>query len=197
MRPRVKICGLTRLADAELALDLGADALGFVLEPTSRRSILGDAEAMTIPERLGPYALCTAVLGPYRRVPPQFHAIQCVDDVPKAERRPAIKSLRVMTDESADSILAKIGIRSAVLIDAFDTQLYGGTGRRVDWGVVAEVVQRTAARVILAGGLNPDNVAQAIQLVRPYAVDVSGGVEAEIGAKDAGKLRAFIQAVKR
>ena len=81
-------------------------------------------------------------------------------------------------------------------MDAFDTQLYGGTGRRVDWAVAAEVVARSKAKIILAGGLTPDNVAAAIKQVQPYAVDVAGGVEAEIGVKDAEKLRAFIQAAK-
>ncbi|HLK16646.1 MAG TPA: phosphoribosylanthranilate isomerase [Fimbriimonadaceae bacterium] len=196
MRTRVKICGLTRLQDAELAAEAGADILGFVLEPTSRRSIHENPEALQIPERLGPYVMCAAVLGPYRPVPPQFHMIQCLDEVPRSAHRPALKALRVAADDTVDTVLERIGRHSAVHLDAFDTQLYGGTGRRVDWAVAAEVVVRSRAKVILAGGLTPDNVAAAIQWVKPYGVDVSGGVEAEIGVKDAGKLRAFVQAAR-
>jgi len=196
LRTQVKICGLTRLADAELAVELGVDALGFNLEPSSRRSIHDNPEALSIPDRLGPYVLCAAVLGPYRPAPPQFHMIQCVDDLPKSETRPRLKVVRVGPDETVETILARIGDRAAVLLDAFDTKMYGGTGRRVDWALAAEVVVRCQAKVILAGGLTPENVAAAIQWVRPYAVDVSGGVEAEIGVKDAGKLRAFVQAAK-
>jgi len=196
LRTRVKICGLTRLQDAELAAEAGADILGFVLEPTSRRSIHENPEALQIPERLGPYVMCAAVLGPYRPVPPQFHMIQCLDEVPRSAHRPALKALRVAADDTVDTVLERIGRHSAVHLDAFDTQLYGGTGRRVDWAVAAEVVVRSRAKVILAGGLTPDNVAAAIQWVKPYGVDVSGGVEAEIGVKDAGKLRAFVQAAR-
>jgi len=166
------------------------------LEPTSRRSIHGDPEALAIPERLGPYVMCVAVLGPYRPVPQQFHMIQCVDDLPSSVDRPSLKALRVEADEPVEALLARIGAHSAVMLDAHDPHLFGGTGRRVDWALAAEVVVRSKAKIVLAGGLNPDNVAAAIQWVRPYAVDVSGGVEAEIGIKDSGKLRAFIQAAK-
>ncbi|MHB8636047.1 MAG: phosphoribosylanthranilate isomerase [Fimbriimonadaceae bacterium] len=196
MNTGIKICGLTRLADAELAVELGANALGFVLEPTSPRSIHENCEALSIPERLGPYVLCVAVLGPYRSVPPRFHAIQCVDDVPESVGKPTIKAIRVGADDTADTILAKIGTRAAALLDAFDSQHFGGTGRRVDWEVAAEVVARSNAKIILAGGLTPDNVAAAIESVCPYAVDVSGGVEGDLGIKDAGKLRAFFQAAR-
>ena len=196
MNPCIKICGITRLVDAELAVELGVNALGFVLEPSSRRSIHENPEALSIPARLGPYVLCAAVLGPYRLTPPQFHMIQCVDDLPKSVTRPSLKAIRVGADETVEALLDRIGDRPAALLDAFDTQFYGGTGRRVDWAVAAEVVARSKAKIILAGGLTPENVAAAVQWVRPYGVDVSGGVEAEIGIKDAGKLRAFVQAAR-
>jgi len=192
----IKICGITRLTDAELAVELGADALGLNLEPSSSRSIRNNPEALSIPERLGPYTLCVAVLGPYRPVPSQFHMIQSVDDVPATDARPSLKALRVSPEDTVETVLARIGDRSAILLDAFDPQLYGGTGRRVDWGLAAEIVARSRAKIVLAGGLTPENVAAAVQSVHPYAVDVCGGVEAEPGIKDPQKLAVFIQAAR-
>ncbi len=194
--PLAKICGITRQEDAELALELGADALGFVLEPSSKRSIHENAEALAIPSRLGPYTLCVAVLGPYRPVPRQFHLIQSVGSVPERVFRPSLLSLQLRPEDTVESVLSKIGNRSSVQLDGFAADKYGGTGHTVNWELVAEVITRSNAKIVLAGGLTPDNVAKAIEITRPYAVDVSGGVEKGPGIKDPAKLKAFLEAVK-
>jgi phosphoribosylanthranilate isomerase len=179
-----------------LALELGADALGFVLEPSSKRSVLGNADALQIPYRLGPFALCVAVLGHYRPVPAQFHLVQSVDELPESEVRPGVKALRISANDTVDSVLAQIGQHPSVLLDAFAVGQFGGTGHQIDWQLAAEITARTRAKVILAGGLTPENVGIAIEIVRPYAVDVSGGVESTPGIKDASKLKAFFDAAK-
>jgi phosphoribosylanthranilate isomerase len=195
-RPLIKIWGLTRQEDADLAVELGADALGFVFEPTSKRSIHDKPEALQIPLRLGPYVMCVAVLGPYRPCPPQFHLVQCIDNMPEGFARPSLMAIRITEADTVESVLDQIGSHSAVLLDAFASSGFGGTGKTFDWALAAEVNARTTAKIVLAGGLTPDNVQKAIEVVQPYAVDVSGGVESEPGIKDHAKLRAFIKAVR-
>jgi phosphoribosylanthranilate isomerase len=88
------------------------------------------------------------------------------------------------------------GIPAAILLDAYSENEYGGTGKRVDWELAATIVEKHGWPVILAGGLTPDNVAEAIRIVRPYAVDVSSGIESSPGIKDHGKMKAFVEAVR-
>jgi phosphoribosylanthranilate isomerase len=181
-----KICGLTRPEDVEAALAAGADALGFVMEPTSPRFVgFGTTLHHLAPEGID----AVAVFGAYRGEAnlDGFRWAQCITGEPPI---PAIRTLRLgegWTMPPGDG---------PILIDAFDPDSFGGMGRRVDWEAAAEIVQATNRRVILAGGLTPENVAQAIAVVRPYGVDVSSGVEASPGVKDAGKVREFIAAVR-
>jgi phosphoribosylanthranilate isomerase len=197
-RPRIKICGLTRLEDALLAAELGADALGFNLWPGSKRHLDADA-VRAIVDRLPP--LVTAV-GVFVNQPPtdvlslaaqsgvqavQLHGDESWEDV-NGYPIPAIKAFRVAGPESLAD-LHRYRVR-AVLLDA-PSAGFGGSGQTFDWALAAEVARH--ARVILAGGLNPENVAAAVRAVRPYAVDVASGVERAPGVKDPEKLRRFVE----
>ncbi len=206
MPTKVKICGITSAEDAAVAVEAGADALGFVLYRKSPRCIqpsLARQIIMSLPPLVTPVGVfvdeeqqvvrnlmdeCGLALA-------QLHghesAVYCQE-----LGRPVLKALRVK-DRSSFLALAEFqgraGVRGFVL-DAFSDQAYGGTGQVIDWQLAAEVAR--AAHILLAGGLTPDNVAKAIQSVQPYGVDVSSGVEREPGKKDHEKVRAFIRAVR-
>ncbi len=191
MVTRVKICGITRPADGDKALELGADALGFVMEPTSPRYVGANIEIMDYIRSLGPYVTTFAVYG---HVAEPFPAVSLVQHVEGVCNHPHVLALRmrageVLTYEAADFC-------RALLLDAFDPHVYGGTGNTVDWLAARAFVQSSPLPVILAGGLNPDNVGSAIRAVRPYGVDVSSGVEASPGIKDPSKMHDFIVAAK-
>lgn len=194
---RVKICGLTRRDDAMLAIELGADAIGFVLEPGSAR-YLGEEIPKWISE-LPPIPVKVAVFGVVRGPVHQsaFDLVQASEwevlAVPAPKR---IHTLRIRPGQKADDFVQQSVNASALLLDAHKDGQYGGTGTKIDWDLAAEIVSRCDRPVLLAGGLNPDNVAEAVRRVRPFAVDVSSGVEAGPGRKDPGKLRAFFQAVR-
>lgn len=207
MAVRVKICGLARREDAEWALECGADALGFVYEPTSPRYVGTDPEKRRLPVLLGPYSLCVAVFGRYRKLTEeQQDALYCttfqyVAGSPPASRR-CIPVVRPGVAWDTETCLREVRRRidkesaDAVVLDAYHPTAYGGSGLAIDWGLAAEIVRLAPRPVILAGGLTPENVAQAVRRVRPYAVDVSSGIEAEPGVKDRAKVRDFIQAAK-
>lgn len=206
---RVKICGLTNEADARAAVSYGADALGFNLFPGSPRCVDLDREAAWI-SVLPPFVTRVAVLV---NVPPaearrvaehpaidlvQFHGDE--DEAYCAEfaglGRPFVKALRVLDAASVER--ADRFSTPHVLLDAHATYAYGGTGLRLDPGLAAEVVRRfPALQIVLAGGLRPENVADAVRAVRPYAVDVASGVESTPGRKDQEKMGAFLAAVER
>jgi phosphoribosylanthranilate isomerase len=197
-RPRIKICGLTRLEDALLACELGADALGFNLWPGSKRHVDADA-VRAIVDRLPPFVtsvgvfvnqkptdvLALAAQAGVQAV--QLHGDESWDDV-NGYPIPAIKAFRVAGPESlADLHRYRV---KAVLLDA-PSAGFGGSGRTFDWALAAEVARRT--RVVLAGGLTPENVAAAVRAVRPHAVDVASGVESAPRVKDPEKLRRFVE----
>jgi phosphoribosylanthranilate isomerase len=198
---RVKICGITAVDDALHAVSCGAHALGFVMEPTSPRCA-GDAGAVErILAQVPPYVFTVAVFGPPPAVPLPvgIHAVQCAGTMALTPS-PAIKvvyAIRVKSGlRSADEIGPVPDEVDALLVDSYDPNAYGGTGRTADWGLAAEVGRRHPGKpLVLAGGLNPDNVGAAIRQVRPFAVDVSSGVESEPGVKDPAKVKRFIEAV--
>jgi phosphoribosylanthranilate isomerase len=212
---RVKICGLTRFEDAENALEAGAHAIGFVYEPTSPRYIGGNPELAAMPFRFSPYAVTVGVYGDMGDSVDPCLIAQYVNrasvksfrerlsGVAFRDLRPVVRSFRVTPDQTLATLKADVqkafdqtANMHAALIDAYDPEQFGGTGKRVDWDLVADLVQAVEFPVILAGGLNPDNVAEAIQKVQPYAVDVSSGVELSPGVKDVYKVRDFIAAAK-
>jgi phosphoribosylanthranilate isomerase len=192
-----KICGITREADAALAVSLGAHALGFVLWPNSPRHA-----------QLARVKVITAMLPPFV-TPVGVFVDPTADEIARAAQSgirlaqihgpvpdsPAIPVLRaVHLGDNADGLDTEVAALETILLDAHDPVLRGGTGRTVDFGRAASIAARR--RVILAGGLTPANVRDAIAAVRPYAVDVASGVEAEPGIKDPVKLRSFVEAVK-
>lgn len=199
---RVKICGITSLEDALVAIDAGADALGFVFSPTSPRHVFPE-QAASIIRHLPPFV---QIVGLFVNEPPEAVntiADQCGLDIVQLHgdespgycdsiRRRVIKAIRVKNITSLEPI--RDYRVSACLLDTWSPAAHGGTGRTFNWEFAACAAQ--TSRIILAGGLTPDNVAEAIRRVRPYGVDVSSGVESAPGKKDPNKLALFINAAK-
>lgn len=196
---KIKICGITNLADALAAVEAGADALGFVFYPPSLRCIQPE-EARRISCQLPPFVTRVGVfvdeaLDRIREIAELcgLGAIQLHGhESPELCRQlswPAIKGFR-LGQEANLTDLAGYTV-SAILIDSYVAGTYGGTGQRGDWGLARRA--KAYGRIILAGGLSPQNVEQAIREVAPYAVDVSSGVERAPGLKDPDKIREFVR----
>jgi len=200
---RSKICGITRIEDALLAVDAGADAIGLVFYAKSPRAVTAQ-QARAIIAQLPPFVTTVGLFVDISRcelneilelVPLdllQFHGDESPADC-DGFQRPYIKALRVKPGDDIAAQVERYQNASGVLLDTYVPGIPGGTGEAFDWSLVP---QGLAKPIILAGGLHAGNVAAAIAQVRPYAVDVSGGVEAQKGIKDAEKIRAFMQAVK-
>jgi phosphoribosylanthranilate isomerase len=203
---RVKICGITSAADAQAAIDAGANLLGFNFYPQSPRHVTGEEAAeirSKIPKRI-------KAVGIFVNRPPadvialrsslELDAVQLHGDEPPeavaeiAPLVPVIKAFRV-EPEFPLATLDEYSCAFAFLFDAAHTGQYGGTGRTTDWDVARRA--STSHRIILAGGLKVENVAAAVRIVRPYGIDVASGVESSPGKKDPGRLREFIQEVRR
>lgn len=202
-RVRVKVCGITNYEDAARALDLGADALGFNFHEPSPRHVAPEA-ARDIIRRLPPLALMAGVfvnVADPRRVEAmahtagiqvlQLHGDETAEYCALLSDWPVIKAVR-MGAGPVDTDLQNFPAR-AFLLDAQDDRRFGGTGRAIDWQWARQAA--AGARIILAGGLHPGNVGEAIRTVRPYAVDVCSGVESAPGRKDAARLAAFMDGV--
>lgn len=194
----IKICGITRAEDAALAVDLGANALGFVLWSESPRhaTIAGAAE---IVRALPPFVTAVGVfVNPSaddlaRAADAGLRLAQVHGVVPGGLLAlPVIRAVH-LSAEVADGIEPDVS-DDTVLLDAHDPVRHGGTGKTVDWTRARAIAARR--RIVLAGGLTPLNVRDAIATVRPYAVDVASGVEARPGVKDHELLRRFITAAK-
>jgi indole-3-glycerol phosphate synthase/phosphoribosylanthranilate isomerase len=205
-RVAVKICGITNAEDAQVAVSAGADAIGFVFWPPSPRAV-DPATARSIAATLPPFVLRVGVFvdatpDEMRRVADevgldmvQMHGRETPDAVAQAPRR-AVKAIRVGPGFQAQDALRYDGAAAALLLDTrVDGARPGGTGRTFDWSLVRPVREGTSF-LVLAGGLTPDNVGEAIATVRPDAVDVSSGVESAPGKKDPAKVRAFVDAVR-
>jgi phosphoribosylanthranilate isomerase len=199
MRTRVKICGITRAEDARTAAAAGADAIGLVFAESPRRVTVDEARAIVI--ALPPFikvvglfvdAPAEAVAAVLGRVPLdllQFHGRETPEDC-RQFGRPYIKTIHIREDVDVAGTARRYPDAAGILFDAFHPQLAGGSGTRFDWTRVPRDLDRP---VILAGGLTPENVAEAVRTVRPYAVDVSSGVESSKGIKDAARIAAFIR----
>ena len=200
---RSKICGITRIEDALAAAEAGADAIGLVFYAKSPRAVTAE-QARAIVRALPPFVTTVGLfvnasrceLNEILEVVPldllQFHGDETPADC-EGYHRPYIKAVRVRPGEDLEAICKQYSGASGILLDTFVAGVPGGTGEAFDWSLVPA---RLSKPVILAGGLSAANVAQAIAQVQPYAVDVSGGVEAAKGIKDAEKIEAFMQAVK-
>lgn len=197
MVTRVKICGLTNAHDSEAAIDAGADALGFVFERTSPRFV-GEGELAWL-SVLPPVPVKVAVFGRVDRPVPKglFDVVQGVEWEVFPEPAPKrIHAIRLRPGQKPQDVVDTLVHANLVVLDAFSQAGWGGTGERVDWELAAEVVRLSHTPIMLAGGLTPDNVAEAVARVKPFGVDVSSGVEERPGVKDIGKVRAFVQAAK-
>ena len=203
MAVRVKICGITRVQDLQAACDAGADALGFVFYEKSPRHVTIENAAALV-RALPPFvqsvglfvnaepALIERVLQTVPLDLLQFHGDEKPADCVRYGR-PYIKAVRVNRDTDLLKYAADFDAARGLLLDAFVPGVPGGTGERFDWGLIPPALPRP---VILSGGLTPDNVAEAVQRVRPWAVDVSSGVEASKGIKDAHQIARFIANAK-
>ncbi len=199
---RVKICGITRPEDAELAVELGAWALGFILWERSPRAC-DPAVAAGIARQLRRRVECAGVF-----VDPtldevanavealgltlvQLHGHVGASFCREVHRRTGVPVIRAFAVQSNADVQAADAFRE-VALHLYDTRTIGGTGETFDWSLAR--ARRSRVELILSGGLTSDNVAEGIAAARPYAVDVATGTEAEPGVKDAGKVRAFIEA---
>lgn len=203
-RTRVKICGITDAEDARLAVAAGADAIGLVFYPPSPRAVTL-AQASDICAAVGPFVSVVALVVNasaeqvrqiVEAVPVdilQFHG----DESPAFCRqfaRPYIKALRMKPGLDISAEAAAYSDARGVLLDAYKAGVPGGTGECFDWSLIPAGLRRA---IVLAGGLNPQNIAVAIGQLRPFAVDVSGGVEREPGRKCASRIEQFMQAVQQ
>ncbi|OGB01166.1 MAG: N-(5'-phosphoribosyl)anthranilate isomerase [Burkholderiales bacterium RIFCSPHIGHO2_12_FULL_69_20] len=205
-RTRIKICGLTREADVDAAVDAGADAIGFVLYARSPRAV-SVARAAELARRLPPFvmpvclfvnadaALRDATLQALPQALLQFHGdetpAQC-EAIHRATQRPYLRAARMAPGFDLLDFAVAHASAAGILLDAH-VEGYGGGGKAFDWSLIPANVPRP---VVLSGGLHPANVIDGITHVRPWAVDVSSGVETAKGLKDAALMRQFCEAVR-
>ncbi|WP_395683737.1 phosphoribosylanthranilate isomerase [Dokdonella sp.] len=202
MTTRIKFCGITRPQDARFAIELGVDAIGLVFTRRSQR-FLGISQAREIRRMLPPFMSAVAlfmddapswieeVIAGVQPDLLQFHGAEA-GPFAASFSRPYVK---VVPMASIDDAAAYVGLHPAAsgfVLDSHALGALGGTGETFDWKRAPRIGKPT----ILAGGLDPGNVAQAIALVRPYAVDVSSGIETASGIKESGKMRRFVEAVR-
>ncbi len=203
MRTRIKICGITRLEDARAAIANGVDALGFIFWEPSPRYIVPELARSLVAEA-GPFVVTVGVFvnpssGEVERALRgsgismlQFHG----DESPEfcaSFGRPYLKAFKPAKEVDLIKSASRHGAAAGWLFDAFDDRQVGGTGETFDWSLVPRPLARP---LVLSGGLDVDNIARAVREVRPYAVDVSSGVEVAKGIKDAAKIAAFVQGVR-
>ncbi len=205
-RYKVKICGITNLGDAAAAVEAGADALGFnfyrksprFIDPSSAKHIIATLPPLVTPVGIfvnEDVATVRSIMDRCGLGLAQLHGDESAAYCQELAR-PVMKAFR-LKDRGSFLGLAEFSGRAGVrglVIDAFSDKEYGGTGQVADWSLAAEAAK--VAIVLLAGGLTPENVGQAIQAVHPYGVDVSSGVESSPGKKDHAKIRAFFDAVR-
>ncbi|WP_074384060.1 phosphoribosylanthranilate isomerase [Acinetobacter pseudolwoffii] len=209
MRTRAKICGITRVEDVHAVVNAGADAIGFVFYPPSPRAVTA-AQAAQLVQAIAPYV---QVVGLFVN-----HLADEIQDILQTVHLDIVQFHGDETPEQCQTIAQQVGRRwykaiqvkpdldvvveiqryqdagaSAVLLDAWHPDLKGGTGHSFDW----ETFPKLNIPLILAGGLNPDNIEQAILTTQAYAVDVSGGVESAKGIKDQQLIERFMQGVHR
>ncbi|HEY5232949.1 MAG TPA: phosphoribosylanthranilate isomerase [Verrucomicrobiae bacterium] len=203
MSVKVKICGITNLADAQAAVEAGADALGFNFYEKSPRFILLET-APEIAKQIPPFVMRVGVfvdaepdfvlraIGEVGLTMLQFHG----DERPEFCTQFGLMSMKAFRIRDAES-LKKIPdyLTDAYLLDAFSSTTLGGTGEKFNWDL-AVAAQKFGKPIFLAGGLTPENVAEAVKKVQPVGVDVSSGVESAPGKKDHAKVKAFIAAAK-
>ncbi len=203
MRTRIKICGITRIEDAELVANSGADALGMIFHKNSPRNITIN-QAQNICKTSNLYVTTVAVVvNPAQKMLTRLVSEVGIDRIQyhgdetqqlcEKSLRPWYKALRVTQESDIIRQAPLYSLAHAFLLDTYVKGLPGGTGQQFDWSIINN--SRINKPIILAGGLNPDNVYKAVLCVQPYAVDVNSGVEIKPGIKDANKINEFIIAV--
>jgi phosphoribosylanthranilate isomerase len=204
MAVRVKICGITRSEDLQAACNAGADALGFVFYAKSPRHLAVE-QAAALVNQLPPFvqsvglfvdaepAFVEAVLKSVPLDLLQFHGNEAPEQC-RRFGRPYLKAIRMKPGADLVKYCADFHDARALLLDAYVPGVPGGTGERFDWNLIPAGLPKP---IVLSGGLNPDNVALAVKTVRPWAVDVSSGVESAPGIKDAARVAAFIENAHR
>jgi phosphoribosylanthranilate isomerase len=202
-RTRAKICGITRVEDAAAAVRAGADAIGLVFDSRSPRYVTIE-KAAEIVAALPPFVAAVAlfvdaepaavrtVLSRVQVHLLQFHGTETPEQC-RLYDLPYIKAIRMESGVDLPALANSYTTASALLLDTHVPNLAGGTGQTFDWARIPRDLSRP---IVLAGGLTPENVAQAVRAVRPYAVDVSSGVEKTKGVKDHDKVNAFVRALK-
>ena len=209
---RVKICGITREEDLAVAVAAGADAVGFLVGvPSSPRNltleraetllkqvpIFVDSVVVTAPQNINELVEICERLKPSAI---QIHGKKQLDSLEIRERIRdirLIKTIYVKKESLSEAIIKDSKIFDAILLDSFTRDQFGGTGRVHDWALSRQIKEAVKpVPVILAGGLKPENVKEAVLTVQPYAVDVASGVELKPGVKDAEKIRAFVENAK-
>ena len=201
---RVKICGITNGKDASEAVKLGADALGFIFAPSPRR--IRPEAARRIIAALPPFVISVGVfvneepasikkvIGTCGLGLVQLHgdesAAVCAELMPRT-----VKAFRLKDGRSLGGIDPYLGNVKALLFDTHSEKMWGGTGRTFDWSLAAEG-KKLGVPLILSGGLNPANIAEAIKTVRPYAVDVNSGIEERPGKKDHRLMNALMETIR-
>lgn len=203
METKVKICGITNLADAQTAAEAGADAIGFIFYDKSPRFVT-IAQASEISKLLPPFLMRVGV---FVNAPKEF-ILQAISEISltmlqfHGDEPPefcaqfslmSMKAFRVRDEKSLEQIPNYK--TDAYLLDAFSEKELGGTGKTFNWDLAVSA-QKFSKSIFLSGGLTPENVADAVRQVKPFAVDVSSGVEMSPGKKDAEKVKAFIAAVR-
>jgi phosphoribosylanthranilate isomerase len=203
---RIKICGLQDKSDLDGALAAGADAVGFVVEVERSRHCITAADARELVRNVPVFVKSVVVISPQdideavrlsRETNAdllQVHSTLCAGDI-SALKGLVPQKVIVASPAESEEVLAMAAVADAVLLDTYKDGMLGGSGVAHDWNVSAALARRLSVPVILAGGLQPENVCEAVRMVRPYAVDVSSGVETD-GRKDALKMRAFVNGVK-
>ena len=210
-RTRIKICGIRRIEDALAAANNGADAIGLIFYPASSRAVVL-TEAVAIKAALPPFvasvalfvnpdrALVDAVVKELRPNVLQFHGDEDADFC-ISFNMPYLKAIRIGGATTQGDLLqykAEFASAQALLLDKLDPLQYGGSGESFDWQIIPHEMRKY---IVLAGGLNSDNVARAVDMVRPWAVDVSSGVESntvvDMKTKDHAKIAAFVQQVRQ
>jgi phosphoribosylanthranilate isomerase len=202
---RIKFCGMTRREDVIAAADVGAGAVGFIFWPSSPRAVTPE-QAQALARIVPPFLATVGVFvdqpaDDVRRIAQfvglstvQLHGRETPEDAAAFEDHGHVIKAIGEQDEDLAVAAARWPEKIVLLVDGIDPQRRGGTGTRADWRAAAALAR--ARRVILAGGLRPDNVGEAVSQVQPYAVDVSSGVESKPGIKDHARMRAFADAVR-
>lgn len=203
-RTRIKMCGMTTVNDVLSAAKAGADAVGLVFYPPSPRNVTLQ-EAVRLSEQVPCFVDCVAlVVNPsvalvndiLKQVKPtflQFHGDESAEFCRQFNHR-YIKAIRVKSAEQLARDLTEHENADAILLDAHVEGVPGGTGQAFDWAMIPKTMR---SKIILAGGLTPENIQSAVEAIRPFAVDVSGGIERSKGVKEASKMVAFSAGVYR